>query len=78
MTRNPSHIQMAFMAARGYPDPDIFFRIIFPDGTVVEAIAGKDHLTKAKLKARLIDQCIMQTGKEPPEGWTYEYIEVFG
>lgn len=74
-----SPIQIAYMAARRYHDPSIFFRVLLPDGTEShEIVVGKGDLKKAIIEQKLADEYRYREGCEPPEGWTYEYVEVFG
>ena len=76
----PTELQTAYLAARRYNNPDIFFRLVLPDGTESshEIVVGKGDLKKAIIEQKLADEYRYREGCEPPDGWTYEYVEVFG
>ncbi len=73
-------LQTAYLAARRYHDPDIFFRILLPDGSEsdIEIVVGKGDLKKAVVEQKLVAEYKRWKGTDPPDGWSFEYVEVMG
>ncbi len=74
-------LQTAYLAASGYHNPDIFFRMVLPDGAEsdIEIVVGKGELKKSVVEQKLVAEYKhWNEDTEPPEGWSFEYVEVFG